>query len=536
MVRRYALLGLLGLAASAIPALIQHAPGYMDADYYFIGGRSLVQGSGFSEMILWNYLDDPVGLPHPSHGYWMPLTSLLAAAGMALAGKAEFPAARLGFFTIAAVLPVLAALLTLQIYREWRFAWLAGILAALPGFYLAYLPTTDSFGLYMFFGAVFLLVANRLFTVEAGTNRPAASGSRATVAVFALGLISGMMHLTRADGLLWLPVALGCGLTLAWREPNSRRRAAAAVRLAAIIAAGYLVVMGPWMMRNLQVFGSPLAPGGSRALWITGYDELFTYPAARLTPERWWASGWVHLLRARGWALGLNLQTALAVQGQVFLGPLIVLGMWRGRRSAAVRVGAAAWLLTFLAMTLVFPYQGARGGFFHSGAAAQLLFFAASPAGLEAIIEWGSRKRGWEPHLARRIFSLGIIVLAAGLAFFLAWSRTGQSPDGSIWNRDWERYREVQAALVEAPQGTEFVVMVNNAPAYYAATGGPAVSIPYGDLDALLDAARRYHVRYLLVELEQVQGAQLFSEPKNYPGLLYLGTAAETRIYEIGTR
>ncbi len=39
-------------------------------------------GYGFSEMVLWNFLDDPEGLPHPSHGYWMPLVSILSAAGM----------------------------------------------------------------------------------------------------------------------------------------------------------------------------------------------------------------------------------------------------------------------------------------------------------------------------------------------------------------------------------------------------------------------------------------------------------------------
>ncbi len=56
----YVLLYALGLVLALGVSLVQRAPGYTDAEYYFSGGLRLFQGEGFSEMILWNYLDDPV--------------------------------------------------------------------------------------------------------------------------------------------------------------------------------------------------------------------------------------------------------------------------------------------------------------------------------------------------------------------------------------------------------------------------------------------------------------------------------------------
>ena len=44
----------------------------MDAEYYYAGGIRLAEGDGFTENFLWNYLDNPVGLPHPAFTYWMP--------------------------------------------------------------------------------------------------------------------------------------------------------------------------------------------------------------------------------------------------------------------------------------------------------------------------------------------------------------------------------------------------------------------------------------------------------------------------------
>ncbi|MFN2121495.1 MAG: hypothetical protein ACK2T0_13990, partial [Anaerolineales bacterium] len=80
-IRSYVLLAVLGAGLSVAVARFQPFPGYLDADYYFGGGLQLAAGKGFTEPYLWNYLDQPVALPHPSHTYWMPLASMIAAAG-----------------------------------------------------------------------------------------------------------------------------------------------------------------------------------------------------------------------------------------------------------------------------------------------------------------------------------------------------------------------------------------------------------------------------------------------------------------------
>jgi len=95
--RNFLFLFLFALLISGLVAFFQTSPGYMDADYYYAGGVRLAEGQGFTEEILWNYLDNPDGLPHPSHAYWMPLASLAAALGMIITGSTEFWAGILVF-------------------------------------------------------------------------------------------------------------------------------------------------------------------------------------------------------------------------------------------------------------------------------------------------------------------------------------------------------------------------------------------------------------------------------------------------------
>jgi hypothetical protein len=500
----------------------------MDADYYFAGGLRLAEGYRFSELVLWNYLDDPPGLPHPSHAYWMPLVSILAAVGMKILGSAQFTTARLGFLLIAAAVPPLTALLSFSITGQRRLALLAGLLALSPGFYLPYLPTTDAFGLYMTLGAVFLLVIRQPAPGISAPSRPAIA--------FLLGLCAGLMHLTRADGALWLVVAAVVAGVFIFEQGLSLQVLYSAVQRLVSCLGGYLLVMGPWMLRNLSEFGTALSPGGSRALWITNYDELFIYPASLLTPERWWATGVAEIIKARLWAGGQNLQTTLAVQGEIFLLPLVVIGLWQLRTDRRVRTGVFAWLLTFVAMTVVFPFQGARGGFFHSGAATQPLFWVAAPLGLDVLIAWVGRLRKWNISQARSVFQVGLVALALFLTVLVSSGRVlGGDFAQPAWNERSAHYSRLERFLVDLGASAEEVVLVNNSPGYFITSQRPAISIPYGDVNTLLEAAERYQSRYLLLEFNQLQGQDdLYTHPDQpRPGIRYLASFEDTRIFQI---
>ncbi len=529
--RIYLSLFLLALLISGLIALLQTAPGYMDADYYYAGGVRLAEGHGFTEEFLWNYLDNPAGLPHPSHAYWMPLASLVAALGMAITGSTAFWAGRFVFLCITGLIAPSTAALAYAITGNKANAVLSGLLAAISGFYLSYLGTIDTFGIYMLLGSLWFLI---LGLKRTPVGWPIFSWA------FGLGLVSGLFHLARADGLIWLFISgVGVIYGTVWKadrtRPGQKSRSWAPVYALLALAMGYLVIMGPWMLRNMRAFGTPLSPGGLQALWLTNYDELYSYPPGLLTPERWWASGLRAISDARFQALGQNLQTALAVQGEIFLAPLIILGLWRLRKDQRIWMGVMSWIITFGVMTLVFPLVGWRGGFFHSGAALQPLFWAVAPVGLDVFINWGRRVRRWDYRQASRVFSSGLVALALLLSVLTVQKRViGPSIEHPAWGSGWEAYVRVEGALREAGIGPNAIVMVNNAPGYYAANRRPAISIPNGGVDISLAAARRYGAEILLLESNHPRGLnELYEQPKDLPGLKYWLDFEGTRVFSI---
>jgi len=536
-VRLYVLLYLYALLVLLAVSAFQSRPGYMDAEYYYANGLGLAQGQGFSEPFLWNYLDEPQGLPHPAFTYWMPLSSLLAAAGIELSGWINFYGAKIGFLLLAACIAPLTARLAFSFSKQRWAAWLAGFLAVFPGFYLAFLGTTDTFGITMLLGLLWLWVAHRTLSDD--------SGERSLLLnALALGLVSGLMHLTRADGLLWLGMGgIVAGMAVLISKPQgqgiqqSSRRIGITLLVFLLIGVGYSVTMLPWIWRNLAIFGTPLAPGGGKVLWLTDYDDIYLFPASILAAARWWSTGLGEIIRARLWALGQNFQTALAVQGMVFLMPLSLAGAWQLRNDRRVQLGVLAWGLIFLIFVLVFPYPGARGGFFHSGAALQPLWWALVPSGLAVFIAWGERRRSWRPEQARVILGVGLIGLAAVYSVIVTWPKViGEQVVAPAWGQSGASYLRLESHLDSLGVPREAIRMVNNPPGHFAATGRMAIVIPDGDVDMLVSAARRYHAGYLLLDENYPQGlAELFANPSEQTKLEYLGEFEQTLIFRIVT-
>jgi hypothetical protein len=473
-VRAYWTLLILSVLAVGLGARWIQSPGYMDADYYMATGQTLAGGLGLQEPFLWNYLNEPADLPQPSHQYWMPLASFLAAFGMRLFGL-HFRAGQVIFLAMAAFMPLVVCSLAHRLGVERRGMWLAGGLAVGSGFYFPYFLTSDTFALYALLGAAWMLAV----------MRAKEEGAKAWLMV---GLISGLAHLSRADGVLFFLSSAAFLLV------GRRWRAVLA------LAVGYVLVMGPWMGRNWSQLGTLLPQGTARGLWLLRYEELFSYPASQLTAQRWWASGIGQILKARLAALGWNILSFVAVNGMVFLGPLMAWGAWRKRKHTLVRLGAIYLLLLVVVMSFLFPFAGRRGGFFHSSAALMPLLWSLTPIGLEAFVDWGTRRRDWRADRAWRVFAGGALGLALLMTGLIYQRRVvGPDPSRPRWSASDRAYHAAGQWL--AAQGAANArVAVNNPPGYYIATGMPALVLPHGGLEALASVVKDYQVSWVLID------------------------------------
>ena len=138
----------------------QQQPNYMDAAYSYVNAINLAAGRGFVEDFVWNYLGNPAPPPHPSHLYWMPLTSILAWVGMA-AGGVSYRAAQVPFIVLSALLAPLSYWTVRELSAERWQGWLAGLLAIFSGFYVPFWTAIDNFTPFAVAGSLALLLAWR---------------------------------------------------------------------------------------------------------------------------------------------------------------------------------------------------------------------------------------------------------------------------------------------------------------------------------------------------------------------------------------
>jgi hypothetical protein len=505
---------LAGLIFNVCIAWFQHAPGYMDADYYYAGGLRLVQGHGFTETYLWNYLDNPQSLPHPSHAYWYPFASLLAAAGMYITGQHVFWAARLGFILVAALAAPVTALLGYQITSHRTTALTAGLLGVFSGYHAPFMPTTDNFGLFMVLGGLFFLLITPV---------------RSRFTPFCLGLIVGVMNLSRVDGVIWLVIG-AAGLLIPAFLTSPRLKAAHLLSTISIFFVGYLLVMGPWMLRNLFVWGTPLTPAGGNVIWMTRYDETFAWPPGRINLQNWLAAGWRSALDGRLEALKINAINTVAAQCAFVLFPFIIGGIWKLFKDLRVRLAVFCWLVLFGIMSIIFPFAGSRGSFFHASAALQPVWFISAVVGLNSVVSW-ARARGRFTPAAPTVFRVSLIVVMAVLTISLAWIAVFQND----WNQFRRTYEQVEVMLAQNGAQPQDVVIVANSPGYFVASGRAAIIVPDENLESVRALAHQFGAKFLVLEKTYYTDPMIpvYKNPQNQPGLTYLGEFDDVRVFAI---
>ena len=384
-------------------------PAYPDSYYYVDVARNLAAGHGFNVDFVWIFAEiggripaNPI-LPIPSNAHWMPLASIVQVPFIALLGPTAIASA-LPFALIGA----LAAPLTWAIARDAGSSQIvargAGVLVALPLMLLVFMVQPDNFSLYQ------PLVAGALWL--------AARGLRGDARAFALsGLLVGLATLSRNDGLF---VGATVGLAFAWDRWRAWRsggsRAPAIPLWSAVACAGaFALVMAPWIVRQLSVFGSisPSSASG-KVFFIRSIEEWnsITTPAT-LDWLLGQGIGPFLLSRIGGLVAAIGIFSTLACA--FFLVIPLIIGAWSRRRSTwfGPFFTYAAILFAFSAAVSAIHVPG--GTFIHSAVALVPHAFILALEGVAIGVGWiAARRRAWDGPTAIRVFTSATVRLRRG--------------------------------------------------------------------------------------------------------------------------
>jgi len=448
----------------------------------------------------------------------MPLASIVSALGMWLAGATTYAAGRFPFILLSACVPLLMAALAFDITRNRLLAMISGLLSIFSLYYTPFMGVPDNYAIFMLLGGAFLLLAPR----------------KQKWIPLVLGVLSGLMTLARSDGLLWLGLA---GLTVIWRSSFSVREkgwvrefAQKVVPAGLLVLLGYFIIMGGWHYRSYRLFDSFMTPGGGRLIWLQNYNQTFSYPAESITRESFLEAGLSTALSVRLKVLVANIGTAFAAQGEIFLFPLILIGLWQLRKELQTKIAVTGYLLLFFIMTFIFPFAGARGSFFHAGAAFQLMWWVAAPVGLHTVLIWVRKRGQFTDRNAPYVFQGLIVMIAFIVTLWLVNYRVIANPT----NEDGG-YASVEKMFLDNGVSLEVPVIVRNPPGYYIISGRPAIAQPYGDESVILQVAERYGAGLLVLEssgtFESIQ--ELYDDPTSNGNFEYLGEVDEAKLYRI---
>ena len=481
------LLFAIAVVARAVSALLFADAAYPDSYYYASVAASLAEGRGFEVDYIWNFVDVggvlPVHgvLPIPSNGHWMPLAALVQVPFLWLMGATPVAAA-LPFWIASG----LTASLTWYVGRgaglaSWQSA-AAGLLVALPGGLAPYLGQPDNFSIFMLLGHA------RAVAVRARPPRGSPGLRR--------GRVGRRSRVPRRGptGSCW------ASPSRSRRRPTSRRPRLTRLGAPAIIvcALGFALVAAPWLLRQLDVFGSvsPSAANG-RILWLTEYSQLYSV-SSETTLESFLSQGLGAIAWSRIGGLAFALILFASLPLLFVLVPFVLIGIagrWRDSVFAPWLIYAVAlFLFTALVSAVHVPF----GTFIHSAVALVPHAYLLAIIGIAMAVGWvGQRRPSWDvPRATRNITAMLVaIVLVMSAGATLVTMRS--------WDAERQSREPVLAALAQLATPGD-VLMSADAGAYEYHGGWRGIVTPDDPLPVVEEAARRYGVRWLALEAEHI--------------------------------
>lgn len=520
--KTYAAIFLVSLIFYLLVSIFQKTPGYMDAAYYYSMGKQITAGKGWFEPFIWNYLTSPTTLPTNSFTYWMPLPAIISAAGMLILRSTSFWSSRLIYIILASFIPIINISFTSRYTSKKILLLMSASLGIFSGFYLQYFTISDSFIPYMVLGSLYLLPLQRVFANN-GLAKWYIWGS--------LGLISGLLHLCRADGILWLFAGFVVIIVYLIKNNNWDQ----AFTFIPFIFS-YLLIMSPWYLRNLSFFNSFFAPGSGLAIFFTKYNDLFTIHPEKLSFSSFILSNPLGILDNRLLALRMNIESLLGVTGELILFPFMIVGVISLRKESITKFTVYMMAAIFIVMTFVFPFAGSRGGFIHSASSLQCFFWAITPIGFDLSIKKIAKWRSWKPE--RSIALLGstlisVLVIITGGLFFgkvIGWK------DNSGWDNKYQSYVQLEEFLNNyLPDNSP--IMINDSPGFYTMTGRSAIQLTVGSLSDTKSTMSKFGSKILVLDEDHSsEYSNLYSTEINSKDFVFLGKLDNYVVYQIAPK
>jgi hypothetical protein len=500
------------LALNAERTAVAHG----DTAYYYNLANSLVSGRGFTLDYVPMYFNRPSGIPCPANTWWMPMASLLGAAGM-LIGGASYSAGQTAVIALTSLAPLLVYLLGRDVLASRAAGLLGAVLAVFLFQYLDHASVLNSPGPYLVFCSLALWLIAR------------AAADPRWVPWAGAGI--ALVQLSRSDGiLLW-----GALLLVLWLA----RRPWPWTKLFGALAA-YLFVLTPLLVSNWQSMGTPLPSYHKYSVLMANYAQLYSLPE-NVTLDSFLAQGWDVIVRERLRAAAVNTRSFLGFlthgpgpvrEGEFLsswiegLGPpeyswrnggILVLGCasWCGLLWCRGRAAAAFWihaLLLWLLYSFAFAYTGIASmrvsmiglsGVLLAAAARALVWLSERP--------WRTARTDSRSVLGRCL-ALGVpaalVVYAATSHACLGAEQIAAKSNGVQAAREYHIW--VMNTLIR-PYGLEnHALLARDVHELHANTGLRLYSLPVSSPTEVLQIAARYQVRFALLDYD----------PSNPPGLV----------------
>jgi hypothetical protein len=478
-------------------------PGVADPNHYYNVGARLARGDGYTIDYIWRYSVPYETVVHPED-YWMPLTALTAGAGMALFGV-SVTGAVLPFTLLGGLFPLLAYAAARGLMGTGRGTALfaAGMAALLPELVLNSVRTDTTLIATLTTSGALLLWGRAL---QPQTRHPARWFA-------ASGVLIGLAYLNRSEALL-IPVAVAAAWVLL-RLLRQRPPFSAAL---ALIAA--LVVVAPWLARNIALNGTFSTPTTGALLFMTEFNDLYVVDYSQLTLANLLEQPISALIGLRAFqaAAGvrqmldaLDVALPIALAGGLLL---IVTGRDRDR----LRALAAPLLL----LAGYYVFYAVIAPFYMMGGSFKKAFISLLPL-LIPVAAYAFERAIADPRL--RAGAMLLTLAIAGLNAVDVVRR--DSAAASAYLAQIDRMSAVVRALPDRTGDGQITLMTQD-PFILSYAGFPNVVFPNEPRDVVVGIAVRYGVDYLLMPANRAPLDALLTDPALDPRFIRVADVPDT--------